>query len=64
MQSIGSWVAASPYPQRTCQIEPLLHVVFWPYGQQPHPHTINEPLPLMGSMEERVIQSEMALTWI
>ena len=33
-------------------------------GQQPHPHTIKEPLPPMDSREERVIQSERALTWI
>ena len=23
----------------TCRIVPLLHVVFWPYRQRPHPHT-------------------------
>ena len=48
--------------ERARQIGPLLHVVSWPHGQQPHPHTIKEPLPPMGSKEERVIQSERVLT--
>ena len=48
--------------KRTCQIGPLLHVVFWPHWQQSCPHTIKEPLPPIGSREERVIQSERALT--
>ena len=57
--SLPLWAAG-----RARQIGPLLHVVFWPHGQQPHPHTIKESLPPMGSREEHVIQSERALTWI
>ena len=38
-------------------------MVFWPHGQQSHPHTIKEPFPPMCSREEHVIQSERALTW-
>ena len=48
--------------KRTCHIGPLLHVVFWPHWQQFHSHIIKEPLPPKGSREERVIQSERALT--
>ena len=56
-------VFLSPYgQQRVRQIGPLLHVVSWPHEQQPHPHTIKETLPLMGSREEHIIQSERALT--
>ena len=55
--SLPPWEA-----ERTRQIGPLLHVVSWPHGQQPHPHTIKEPLPAMGNKEECVIQSERALT--
>ena len=56
-------VFLSPHgQQRERQIGPLLHVVSWPHGQQPHPHTIKKPLPLMDNREERVIQSEKALT--
>ena len=56
-------VFLSPHgQQRVRQIGPLLHVVSWPHGQQPHPHTIKETLPLMGSREEHIIQSERALT--
>ena len=49
---------------RMCQIGHLLHVVLWPHGQQPHPHTIKKHLPPMGSREEHVIQSERTLIWI
>ena len=57
--SLPLWVV-----ERVPQIGPLLHVVSWPHGQQPHPHTIKEHLPPIGSREERIIQSERALTWI
>ena len=57
--SLPPWVV-----ERVPQIGPLLHVVSWPHGQQPHPHTIKEPLPPIGNREERIIQSERVLTWI
>ena len=54
--SLPSWTI-----ERARQIEHLLHVVSWPHEQQPHPYTINEPLPPMGKREEHIIQSERGI---